>query len=132
MMTIDKIATRCALLIVFVLTTACSGGGETPTGPDTVSIYMDRGARQCESDGMSPDDSAQTLIVAGIDVLQSSCGIRTGVAYAAVCGGETGQIILHEIRAVNLPTARQLGYELASTLIDPASGTGYQSVGCTD
>jgi len=132
MMNIDKLATRCRSVVVLLLVTACSGGENTTTDPSDVLIYVDRGARQCESSGMSADESAQTLIVAGVDVLQSSCGIRTGVAYAAVCGGETGQIILHEIRAVNLPTARQLGYELASTLIDTASGTGYQSVDCAD
>jgi len=131
-MKFDKILVRCRFLGVLVLATACSGGGEATTDPSDVLIFTDSGARQCESGGMSPDESAQALIVAGVDVLQSRCGIRTGVAYAAVCGGETGQIILHEIRAVNLPTARQLGYELASTLIDPVMGTSYQSVDCAN
>ncbi len=104
---------------------------ESVTPEDTL-VYADREVRQCESDGMSPEASAQILINAGIDVLQSTCGIRTGVEYPAVCGGGTADILVHEIRSVNLPDAEQLGFQEISTLIDEAVGTSYELLNCAN
>jgi hypothetical protein len=122
---------RYQLYVAVMLVVACTGGGDSPA-PESVLIFADRGSIQCESDGISPETSAQTLITAGIDVLQSSCGIRTGVVFAAVCGGETGEIVVHEIRGVNLPTAEELGFRRTDTLVDPEAGTGFELVDCAD
>lgn len=111
------------------LLVACNGGSDA-TAPGSILIYADRDARQCESDGISPEASAQTLIEAGIDVLNSTCGIRTGVAFPTMCGAGTGDIVVHEIRDVNLPDAEKLGLRLITTLSDEVAGTGYQLKDC--
>lgn len=98
--------------------------------PIDVLVYGDREVRQCESDGISPEASAQILINAGIDVLQSTCGLRTGVAFPDVCGGATADILVHKIRSVNLADAEQLGFQEISTLVDAAAGTSYELVDC--
>ena len=95
-------------------------------------MYANREVRQCESDGVSPEASAQILINTGIDVLRSTCGIITGVFFPAVCGGGTADILVHEIRSVNLPEAEQLGFREISTLTDAAAGTSYQLLDCAD
>lgn len=132
---------RCTIYVATLFLVACSGSsgnaparstslaeGDLPEGD--ILIYADRGARQCESDGLSPEESAQILINAGIDVLASTCGIITGVAFPAVCGGGTPDILVHQIRSVNLPDAEQLGFQEINTLVDPAAGTSYQLVEC--
>ena len=120
---------RCAIYVVTLLLVACPGDSDTP---GDILVYADREVVQCESDGVPLEASAQILINAGIDVLQSSCGIRTGVEYPAVCGGITGDILVHEIRSVNLPDAEQLGFQEIRTLIDAAAGTSYQLVDCAN
>ncbi len=134
---------RSALLVLSVaaLFTGCgsSSRSSSETAPVTttvseppmnISVFADREARQCESDGVSPEVSAQKLINAGIDVLQSTCGIRTGVLFPAVCGGATADILVHGIRSVNLPDAEKLGFQETSTLIDEAKGMGFVLVDC--
>ena len=93
-------------------------------------VFVDLEVRQGASDGVSLVSRAQILINAGIDVLQSTCGIRTGVQYPAVCGGATADILVHEIRSVNLPDAEQLGFQEIGTLIDAAAGRSYKLVDC--
>jgi len=126
---------RYAICVVTLLIVACRENSATqkvPVTTDDLLVYADREVRQCESDGFSPEASAQILINAGIDVLQSTCGIRTGVEFPAVCGGATGDILVHEIRSVNLADAEQLGFQEISTLIDAAAGTSYRLVDCVD
>ena len=132
---------RYAICVVALLLVACPEDSVAPKnsitrevsiGPENLLVYADREARQCESDGVSPEASAQILINAGIDVLQSTCGIKTGVEYPAVCGGETADILVHEIRSVNLPDAEQLGFQEISTLTDAAAGTSYELLDCAD
>ena len=125
----NKMFTRHQLYAIAVLVAACNGNGDT-TASETVLVFADRGSSQCELDGISPEASAQTLITAGIEVLRSTCGIRTGVFFPAVCGGETGEIVVHEIRSVNLPSAEGLDFRLVDTLVDPVAGTGYRLVDC--
>lgn len=105
---------------------------EGSVAPGDSLVFADRGARQCESDGISLEASAQILIDAGIDVVNSACGIRTGVAYLTVCGEGTADIVVHEIRTVNLPDAEPLGYLEINTLVNAAVGTGYELVDCAD
>lgn len=126
---------RFAICVVTLLIVACREDSVTPEDlvtTDDLLVYADREVRQCESDGISPEASAQILINAGVDVINSTCGIRTGVEYPAVCGGATGDILVHEIRSVNLPDAEQLGFQAISTLIDEAAGTNYELVDCAD
>lgn len=100
--------------------------------PGDSLVYADRGARQCESDGMSLEASAQLLIDGGMDVVNSTCGIRTGVDYPDVCGGGTVDILVHQIRTVNLSDAEPLGFQEINTLVNAAAGTGYELINCDD
>ena len=120
---------KCAICAVTLLLAACV---EDSVTLDNSLVYANREVRQCESDGVSPEESAQILINAGIDVINSTCGIRTGVEYPAVCGRGTVDILVHEIRSVNLSDAEQLGFQEISTLIDAAVGTSYELVDCAD
>ena len=61
------------------VTTEDRAAQEGSVAPGDSLVFADRGARQCESDGISLEASAQILIDAGIDVIDSACGIRTGV-----------------------------------------------------
>jgi hypothetical protein len=114
------------LTVTAVLLGGCGGGS---VGRADVRVYISSGAEQCQSNGMSPQASAQRLINAGVDVLKSDCGVLTGVAFPAVCGGPTGDILVHEIRAANLPDAERLGFQDVATLT--AAGRGYALVDCT-
>ena len=124
----EKMRTR-LLISVACLLAACSGDPGSG-GADTARVYTGTGARQCETDGLSLERSAQALVEAGIDVLDSSCGVMTGVAFPAVCGAPTGEILVHEIRSVNVPDAGELDYENVESLVDPEEGTGYRLVDC--
>lgn len=138
---------RWAICVVSLILAACPEDSVTPEDmvtpeelitpdvlitPEDALVYADREVRQCESDGVSLEASAQILINAGIDVIRSSCGIRTGVEYPAVCGGGTVDILVHEIRSVNLSDAEQLGFQEISTLINAAVGTSYELLDCAE
>lgn len=114
------------------VTSEDSATAESAVAPGDSLVFADRGVRQCESDGISPEASAQILIDAGIDVIRSNCGIRTGVAYLAVCGAGSVDILVHEIRSVNVPDAEVLGFQEISTLVDAAKGTSYELIDCAD
>src|SRR3954469_17422082 len=124
--------------VLVVQLAACGGGdengdvapGKTLAAPGNTVVFQSRQSVQCGSRGLTPEQGAQTLINAGIDVMKSGCGVMTGVAFPAVCGGETGEILLHEIRKENLPDAEHLGLQSAATLKDSTSGTGYAWVDC--
>jgi len=94
-------------------------------------VYEGRGRLQCDfAGGITPQQSAMKLTGAGVDVLQSGCGVMTGVAFAAVCGGSSGEILLHEIRTENLDTAERAGFIPAGELVSRSAGTGYAWVNC--
>ena len=112
---------------------ACDGGdGNQFASPGDKLVFEDRGSIQCESDGITPEASAQKLIDAGIDVMSSTCGIRTGVAFATVCGEGTGEILVHEIRAANVEDAVKLGFAEVATLVDVGAGLNYELIDCAD
>ena len=116
--------------LVVVMLVACDAGSNgAKVGRGDVRVYVGNGARQCQSNGMLPQASAQLLIDAGVDVLTSDCGVLTGVAFPAVCGAATGDILVHAIRAVNLPDAERLGFEDVAEIT--AAGHGYTLVDCT-
>jgi hypothetical protein len=124
------------LLTLLSLLAACADDAASPdaTGPDAPNtlVYASREARQCEFDGIPPQQSAARLIGAGIDVLSTTCGHQTGIAYPAVCGAGTTDIIVHGIRTVNLAHAAQLGFSPVSTLVNEALGTNYELMDCAD
>lgn len=108
------------------LSTCNDEGGKSG---DTV-VYEGRASVQCGSSGMSPEQSAQKLTTAGVEVVQSACGVITGVSFPAVCGGPDGKILLHQIRGTNLRDAEVLGFSSAALLIDPATGRNYERANC--
>lgn len=111
--------------IGILLLAACDQGSSQP---DTVRVYAD-GALQCEP-RPTLESNAQVLIGSGIDVLWSSCGVKTGVAVVTVCGAPSLEIFVHEIRNANLQDAEGLGYRQVETLVDAAAGTGYELTDC--
>jgi len=96
--------------------------------PDATLVF-ENGAPQCEP-AVPLESSVRKLLDAGVDVLKSSCGSRTGVGYAAVCGGLSGELLVHEIRRVDLPDAERLGFQQIEVLVD--AGTGYRLHNCND
>ncbi len=112
-------------VFMFSLLLSCT----SPTEKETAQVYMNKGAVQCESSGLSKEESAQRLIDNGIDVLKSECGQLTGVAFATVCGGATGDINLHTIVSQNLLDAERLGYESIADLAQD-SALGFIVIEC--
>jgi hypothetical protein len=92
------------------------------------SLVFEHGALQCEP-VVTLEASAQKLKEAGVDVLKSSCGSQTGVGYAAVCAGRSGDLLVHEIRSVDLADAERLGFQKIELLVD--ADAGYQLTDCT-
>jgi len=109
---------------IFLLA-AC--GSET-SAPDGILVFAD-GALQCEPK-ISIESNAQLLTAAGIEVLQSSCGVKTGVSVASVCGAPSLNILIHEIPAAKLQDAERLGFHEVGVLVDEAAGTGYELTDC--
>jgi hypothetical protein len=94
-----------------------------------VTVYQGAGSTQCYGGGITPRASAQVLTSAGVYVLESGCGAITGVAYPAVCGAPTGEIVLHRIPEPKLSVAEGLGFLPASTLRQ-SNGVDYAWVSC--
>ena len=116
---------------------ACgSESGDAPSPIDKITpvtntlVYEGRQSVQCGTRGLTTQQSAQKLVDGGIDVLESNCGVITGMFYAAVCGGGTGDILIHKIRKENLADAEALGFKSVTELQDPAQGTDYAKVDC--
>lgn len=97
---------------------------------ENIIVYISKGNKQCSHDGLSADGSVRVLVNAGVDVIETFCGAITGLAFAAVCGGGTGDIIAHKIRKVNLSSAKELGYEDVETLVDVKNMVGYEIHKC--
>lgn len=98
----------------------------------TVTVY-EAGpvVAQCEPAATTLEQSAGRLDQAGIEILRSSCGVISDMGFAAVCGGATGQILLHDIRGSSLAAAQSLGFKDAATLVaDAPSGDGWERAPC--
>jgi len=131
---------KITLLLLTAATCAMLGacGGDSaedmpPTDRITsgeVLVFESRQAIQCDTRGLTTQQSAQKLVNGGIDVLESNCGVMTGFFFAAVCGIGNGEILIHKIRRVNLADAEQLGFSSVDTLRDPVAGTDYAKVDC--
>lgn len=79
-------------------------------------VYINDGAVQCESAGMSVKETAQIMINKGIDVINSECASLSGVDVSTVCGAGDVNINLHTIHAQSLPDAQELGFASVSEL----------------
>ncbi|WP_143186872.1 hypothetical protein [Microbulbifer donghaiensis] len=90
---------------------------------ELIWVFRASGSRQCEGGGMSPEESSGKLTSNGVIVQESSCGVRTDRMYAAVCGGPTGDILLHLIEKDALDAALELGF-------DPADQIQYEKGDC--
>lgn len=122
-------------IISFIVLFLIGCGGDKSSNvisDENIIVYVSKGKTQCNDDGLSPDESTLVLVGAGIDVIGTFCGMTTGFAFPAVCGGATSDIIAHEIREVNLPSAIELGYDNIETLIDVENLTGYEISDCED
>lgn len=114
-----------SLLIALVLLSGCNAG-------EPVMVYENRNALQCETTGISPADSAAKLSSANIEILETHCGQRTGVAYPAACGMGTGTILIHRIAEVDLDAAKEIGFQAVSELVNLDEGTGYEFIECEE
>ncbi len=118
-----------AMIAVFLISTS-SVGCVLKT---TELIYDTRELFQCEeATNISPSQSAKILTGAGIEVLASSCGTKTGILLIAMCGAPSLSIIVHEIHAENIQYAEPLGFSKVDTLIDASRGIGYELIDCED
>ena len=113
------------LTAAILLATACT----TPP-PTKTHIYKPDGNKQCEPATSSLADSTRQLTNAGIEVHSSHCATQTGMAVITVCGAPTLGIHLHEIKAIDVPKAKRLGYEETNNLVNKDRGTGYQTIDC--
>ena len=90
----------------------------------TFVVYKSTGARQCEPDSGTSLAASQALLTnAKITLYKSSCGVITGVAYPAVCGGGTPNVNMHTIATTDVRTAMSLGYRQISTSSTPIEET---------
>ncbi|SDJ57126.1 hypothetical protein [Microbulbifer yueqingensis] len=90
---------------------------------ELIWVFRARGNRQCENGGTTLEQSRNQLSAAGVEIQESRCGTRTDRMYASVCGGQTGDILLHLVRKTALDAALQQGY-------DPAGNIEYQQASC--
>lgn len=86
-------------------------------------VFQSRGSLQCEGGGTTLAESRERLAGQGVTVQESRCGVRTDRMYPAVCGGKTGDILLHLIDKRSLDAALQLGF-------DPAQQAQYENRDC--
>lgn len=98
---------------------------------ENIFVYIERGNKQCENDGLTNEESVGILVYEGIDVLSTTCGALTGVVLPATCGLRSGELIVHEIREVNEVDAEKIGYRNIEKLISEELGLDYSLYECT-
>jgi hypothetical protein len=101
---------RWALVLVVALS-ACSHA--VPAAP--VAVFHSLGAHQCEAGGVTPDELAERLRAAGVDVLGVSCG-NDGRMRPAMCGAPDGRLAVFDIAPGQRDTALAQGFRLWSDL----------------
>jgi hypothetical protein len=109
-----------------------AGTAPGPGQPPGEVVVFEAGptVAQCAAPSVTVPQSAARLAAAGIAVRHSGCGLRTGVAYPAVCGGGTGQIILHNIPDSSLSAATAAGFSPAQSLVSELHGTSWRRLSC--
>mgnify|MGYP001610126743 CR=1 FL=1 len=120
------------MFIMLLITIAGCGSSNGDTSSPPVNpieqlelVYISNGSIQCEFDGYTPSETAQTLIDNGIDVLESHCGFIAGISVSAQCGLGNVDINLHSINPQNLSDAEELGFKSVSELSE-----GYEIIEC--
>jgi len=121
-----------ALLILCsgLLLSSCFVGIVVNDDEVNVLVYESSGKRQCEPAAISPQQSARKLENAGVPVRESSCAVLTTIAFPAVCGAPSGELVLHEISGNKATAAQQAGFTLVTTLRSGAGDPGYATVAC--
>ena len=121
------------LPVITIMLYACSGSQSSADRPtENLMVFTAAGKLQCEPEsGISTAESGQILESEGILVLDSFCGIQTDLAFPAVCGGGTPDIILHSISSSDENIAVSLGY-LAVSNLETSNDQGYQLSDCTE
>lgn len=92
-------------------------------------VYISKGAIQCESKGLSLEETAAKLEKSGVEVSKSHCGVLTDVMFAAMCGSPTGDINLHLIPADTIANAESAGFKKVAELATE-NGQGYDIIPC--
>ncbi len=113
------------LLLITLFVVGCNHDADENTG----LVYIDDGAIQCESNGLSVEQTAQILIDGGIAVTSSYCGYLSGIAVAAQCGLGDININLHKINIQNISDAKKLGFESVVSLRN-GDDIGYVIIEC--
>lgn len=103
--------------------TDTNAASDSQQGNSSLWVMQPRGNRQCEGGGKSLASSGAELAQNGIKVQESRCGVRTDRMYPSVCGGATGDLLMHRIPASFLDAALELGF-------DPAKQGQYKLVDC--
>jgi hypothetical protein len=118
------------LTLIVPMLVGCEAGR---TGnPDVVQVFIGSGHTQCNNDGLTLAQTQMILVQNGVDVLGSACGTITGIGFASVCGGPTGEINIHQVRRVNLADAERLGFRNVAAIgrDGQVAGTGFQEEAC--
>ncbi|QKX18710.1 hypothetical protein [Microbulbifer sp. YPW1] len=102
---------------------ADAGASQPVQDNQSLWVMEARGNKQCEGGGKSLAASGAELAQNGIRVQESRCAVRTDRMYPAVCGGATGDVLMHRIPASFLDAALELGF-------DPAKEGQYQFTDC--
>lgn len=117
-------------VVLVMLLSSCSGDSSDSSDQHSVYVYDTDLVRSCDHpENETLQQSAQALISEGVDVITSSCGEITGVAWPEVCGSPTGRINVHLIHRNNLVDAEPLGYKSVDRIDEVATsdGAGEQS-----
>lgn len=100
---------KIAIFLCGALLVACGVYTNKEEKPQ-VMVYISNKMIQCEYQGDTLETTANELIQSGIDVLESHCGVESGVAVLAVCGAGSFEINIHSINSKDLEAAEELGY----------------------
>ena len=119
------------LLAMAPLLSSCFVGIVVNDDGANVTIYESSGKRQCEPALITPQQSARRLSDSGIDVRASSCAVLTSIAYPAVCGAPSGELVMHDIDEHDLGDAERLGFTRVTTLRLTSGEPGYMPIACT-
>ncbi|MGB0895634.1 MAG: hypothetical protein ACPGUD_14660 [Parashewanella sp.] len=109
------------LLAVSALLIGCNTANpsvahEAKLTKDTVEVYIQDGSLQCMGGGQTIKQTAKRLTDKGVKVISSNCGTIKGMGVFAVCGGQTLQVNVHAIKAMDFKKAQQLGFKSIKSL----------------
>ena len=120
------------VMVISLSAAVCAGNSVNATAAGNhETVYINNGSIQCESDGLSPAATAQTLMDNGIEVTLSQCGRLTGLAVAAQCGLGNININVHTINPGNLADAEALGFKSVA-ILKQDDDKGYAIIECRE